>query len=329
MAISGHKIDKDVNINQGADDIRISSLILLQAEARQPGTETEVERQYVIAGIRLCILSEMQLENRGWSGLFETDGREGREFRIKVKTGKLPQYPGGAELYSGPKRRTVTVGNKLVSYYREPNRTWQFCYKEEETCGKLIVVPEVAHYAYDIRNIWDKIDFSRILLKNNALILHASYIIWNGRGILFTAPSGTGKSTQAELWKRYRGARIINGDRAVIRKKEGRLWAYSLPFAGSSGICLNKDAPLDAIAVLEQAGEDEVYRMSGLDSVKHLYTQCAVNRWNAEEVSAVTRLLENMSGEAEIVKLRCRPCESAVDVLETYLEKREKEKKTV
>lgn len=329
MAILGHKIDKVVNINQGADDIRISSLILLQAEARQPGTETEVEKQYVIGGIRLCVLSEMQLENRGWSGLFETDGREGRGFQIKVKTGKLPLYPGASELYSGPKRRTVTVGDKLVSYYREPNRTWQFCYEEEERRGRLTVVPEVAHYAYDIRNIWDKIDFSRILLKNSALILHASYIIWNGWGILFTAPSGTGKSTQAELWKKYRGARIINGDRAVIREKDGQLWTYSLPFAGSSGICLNKDAPLAAIAVLEQAGEDEVHRMSGINSVKHLYTQCAVNRWNAEEVSAVTRLLENMSGEAEIVKLRCRPCESAVDILETYLKKRKKEKKTV
>lgn len=258
------------------------------------------------------------IENAGWSRLFESGGGE-REFRIEVNASGLPVYSGGKELYESGKRRTLLTETGLVSYYREPNRQWQFCYEEHEGSGSLTVVPEFSRYVRDIRNIWDKIDLSRILLGNGALILHASYIIWNGQAILFTAPSGTGKSTQAELWERHRGADIINGDRAVIRRKGHRLWAYSLPFAGSSGICSSRNAPLSAIVVLGQAKENRISRLSMISAVKHMYTQCALNRWNPEEAEAVSGILGEMARDIPVLKLDCLPDAGAVDTLEHYL----------
>lgn len=68
------------------------------------------------------------------------------------------------------------------------------------------------------RNICDLLGLERLLLSRQGLLLHASFIRWQDRGILFSAPSGTGKSTQADLWVRHRGAEVINGDRAALRR---------------------------------------------------------------------------------------------------------------
>ena len=286
--------------------------------------EANVKKQYQIAGIRLLISSDSIIQNDAWSELFETAGSEGEaDFRIALREAELPEYPGKKELYSGGKRETFEAGGLLVSYYREPNRPRQFCYEEDDGNGRLTVIPEFSHYATDIRNIWNKIDLSRILLHRGGLILHASYIICNGRAILFTAPSGTGKSTQAELWAEAKNAEIINGDRAVLREKDGGMWSYSLPFAGSSGICVNKSAPLRAVVVLTQAAENSVCELAPAEAIKHLYSQCALNRWNREEVEAVLEALTKMARKIRVVKLDCLPDQSAVEILSDYLERME------
>lgn len=286
--------------------------------------EANVKKQYQIADTRLLFSTDLFIQSDAWSELFETAGSESEaDFRIAMRVAELPEYPRKKELYTGGKRETVEAGGCLVSYYHEPNRQRQFCYEEGDRRGRLTVIPEFSHYASDIRNIWNKIDLSRILLRQGGLILHASYIIWNGRAILFTAPSGTGKSTQAELWAEFQHAEIINGDRAVLREKDGEMWSYSLPFAGSSGICANKSAPIRAIVVLAQAAENFVRELTPAEGMKHLYSQCALNRWNREEVETVLGVLAKMVRTTKVVKLDCLPNRSAVETLTDYLERME------
>lgn len=285
-----------------------------------------MEKKYQIADTSLLISSDLIIQNDGWSELFGTSGSDDEmDFQIALRVAELPEYPVKKELYTGGKRKTFTAGGRLVSYYREPNRQWQFCYEEVENTGKLTVIPKFSHYMSDIRNIWNKIDFSRIILHQGGLILHAAYVIYNDCGIFFTAPSGTGKSTQARLWAEYKGAEIVNGDRAILRKKNRRMWAYSLPFAGSSGICVNKSSPLTAIVVLSQAAKNSVRELTPTEAVKYLYSQCGLNRWNREEVETVLEILSKVVRKTKVLKLDCLPDRSAVEMLSDYLERMEGE----
>lgn len=68
-------------------------------------------------------------------------------------------------------------------------------------------------------SIMNALALEKKLMIKDAFVLHSSYIIKDDEAILFTAPSGTGKSTQAELWKKYNNAIIVNGDRTLIKKK--------------------------------------------------------------------------------------------------------------
>lgn len=158
------------------------------------------------------------------------------------------------------------------------------------------------------------------LLQYSAMILHSSYIVWREQGILFTAPSQTGKSTQAELWKCHAGAEIINGDRALIRKRGGLWHSFGYPCCGSSKICINKTVPLRVIVVLEQGKENRVVEMSFGEKVCALVSGAEMFPWSSYEMERIFSLAEAIAGEVAIVKLICKPDEDAVRVMKAYLE---------
>lgn len=158
------------------------------------------------------------------------------------------------------------------------------------------------------------------LLQRGGLILHASYVGIDGAAVCFTAPSGTGKSTQAELWRRYAGAEIINGDRALLRRRGDIWYAHGYPCCGSSDICVNRSLPLATVVVLEQGTENRVVRLRGGQQIRALVSGSEFFLWDQEEIDAVFRLAAELASSVPVVKLTCRPDGGAVDTLKRYLE---------
>ncbi len=117
-----------------------------------------------------------------------------------------------------------------------------------------------------------------------------------GEGILFSGPSGAGKSTQAELWRQYAGAQVINGDRSLIRPADTTV--HGILYSGTSGICRNVSAPLRAIVLPVQGTENRVYPLSA---------------------ARMTELAAQLVGAVPVYAMECRKDESAVRVLETQL----------
>ena len=170
------------------------------------------------------------------------------------------------------------------------------------------------------RMISDHIGMETLFLRKSCLMIHAAFIRWQEKGILFTAPSGTGKSTQAELWKKYEGADILNGDRAAVRRDESGCWqAYGLPYAGSSGIYRNEKAPLSAVVVLRQAEENRIRRMGMLEIIQKLYPETTVHQWEPDFIEMALTLLTELAGEVPIYLLECRPDRGAVEVVKNVL----------
>lgn len=169
-------------------------------------------------------------------------------------------------------------------------------------------------------DIWERVnpltfvELSEFMIRHDICILHASLIACQGRGILFTAPSGTGKSTQAELWKRYRGAEILNGDRAMIRSRDGYV-AYGSPYSGSSGIYRNESAPVTAIVVLRQAPFNRVRRMTTKEAYISLLSELSLSPISRETVERQSRWLLALLGRVPVFLLECLPDEGAVNTL--------------
>lgn len=152
-------------------------------------------------------------------------------------------------------------------------------------------------------------------------IFHCSYINYEGKAIVFTAPSGTGKSTQADLWQQYRGAGIINGDRAVIRTIDNYLYAAGIPFSGSSSYCLNCTLPLAAVVYLSQAPNTTIRKLRGMEAFVRIWEGVSVNTWVKEDLERVSDTVQLAAAEVPVYHLACTPDESAVTALEEALRK--------
>ncbi len=158
--------------------------------------------------------------------------------------------------------------------------------------------------------------FQQLLLRNAMCILHAACIQVDGQAILFSAPSQTGKSTQADLWAAHRGARIVNGDRTILRA-DGT--AHGVYFSGESPFCENFHLPIRAVVMLSQAPKASIQRIRGAQAFCALYSQCSFDLHNAEEVSRITDLLMAFIPQVPIYRLHATPDYLAVEALEIAL----------
>lgn len=247
----------------------------------------------------------------------------GYDFRICLrKAEQLPPVPGDAVFRQG--RLYSRQGGDLVMHMlltrEKPPYACAIHRAGERRVDCLYLAGNERYLRYS-RQLSDLIGMETVFLQFQSLMLHASFIRWNGQGILFTAPSGTGKSTQAELWERYEGAEIINGDRAGLRAVDGRWWSYGLPYAGSSGIYRNESAPVSAIIVLAQAKENRLSRVRPAQAVRRLYPETTIHRWDPVFTGQALELLLRLTSEVPIYLLECRPDRGAVELVKNELEK--------
>lgn len=154
-----------------------------------------------------------------------------------------------------------------------------------------------------------------ILQKKGVAFFHASQIAVDGKGIVFTAPSGTGKTTQAKLWKKFRDAEIICNDRTLIRNGQ----TYGYPVDGSEPVYSGEVHQLGAIVLLEQGKKDVVQRLSGKDTLVKLLPQLILAAWSGDaRVLAIEQLIV-LADRYPVYLFRCTPTESAVVCLEQQL----------
>ena len=156
--------------------------------------------------------------------------------------------------------------------------------------------------------------FLPVIACNNGLLFHASLVEYEGRAVSFTASSGTGKSTQADLWHEHLGAEIMNGDRAFVRRFDEEWRAYGSPWAGSSPYIKNVKAPLAGIVVLKQAPENRIRRLNAAEVMAYLYNNVRYPFWDEEATAASLETLDALIREIPIFLLECRPDEEAVRI---------------
>ena len=182
-------------------------------------------------------------------------------------------------------------------------------YYTDNSQGKLKVTTELFRCC----------DFLSALLYYRAVIIHASYIIYNGQAILFTAPSGGGKSTQAYLWQKYESAEIVNGDRAVIKKEDDGWFVHSLPLCGSSGICLNKSAKLRAVVSLNKDDKNRVEKLTPRQKLNILMNQLSFEAYKKDDFDKTLNFIDEMISHVDFISLNCTPDDRAVKTLKDYL----------
>lgn len=170
-----------------------------------------------------------------------------------------------------------------------------------------------------VGNVLCLIQAAFLFLEHDAFVLHASYLVYRGRAILFTAPSGTGKSTQARFWHDYRGAEIINGDRVLVTYRKGTFFANGIYVSGKSETCRNVTAPIGQVILLEQGQENELRSIPARELFLRIVCQCSFDLESEEQYEKITSLVSAMINTIPVHCYRCRNHPDSVDDLERYI----------
>lgn len=160
--------------------------------------------------------------------------------------------------------------------------------------------------------------YSRMCFEN-ILLCHSSFVDYHGHGILFTGPSGIGKTTQAKLWNSYRGAEIINGDKIFIKTDGNGCYGYGLPWKGSSEFCLNSNAEIDAVVVLKQAKKNSIKKLDSVEIMSGFVPHIFLPHWDKKCMDSALKTLDKMLSQVNVYQLECLPDETAVELTESVV----------
>ena len=156
---------------------------------------------------------------------------------------------------------------------------------------------------------------AEVLFERNVLVFHGSVVAVDGQAYLFTAKSGTGKSTHTRFWRETFGDRavMVNDDKPFLRLTEDGVLAYGSPWNGKHKLGNNICVPLKAICILERGEENQIQAISGQEASMMLFQQS--NRpMDPRKMPIYMDLIDQLSKKTEFYRMQCNLDPNAAQV---------------
>ncbi|MCQ2427668.1 MAG: hypothetical protein MJ137_04615 [Clostridia bacterium] len=140
----------------------------------------------------------------------------------------------------------------------------------------------------------------------NVILFHSSSMLYGGRAYLFTAPSGTGKTTHCRLWKELLGdnTAFLNGDKPFIRLTADGPVIFGTPWKGKEGYGGNISAPIGGICLVGRGTENRVTRADFSEVLPRLIRQTYRPR-TAEAYERVMKSLIATASSVPVFEMSC------------------------
>lgn len=228
------------------------------------------------------------------------------------------------EEYSGFFKRQIfqlADGGTLWSFVRSRNGEIYLQYMVNSSGNQIQLVMDSTQTAGHLAFEYLGLIIPYVLLNHQTLTFHGVLMEHHGKGIIISAPSGTGKTTHARMWRDTRNALIINGDRATCQKVDGIWTGFGLPWSGTSGEQINRRVPITAIVVLERGDINQAQQITKpLEAFTSLLPHIQYPSWDIGLAGKAMDLLDDFLQEIPVIRLRCKPEPEAVDILEKVIE---------
>lgn len=235
----------------------------------------------------------------------------------------LPPLP-GEPVFTGVMYSAFSFSGGFARRYHEGmdgNRPYALGMQDFSGCRSMVsYLPGGERALTNTNRCFSHAALEEWFLHFGRLILHASLVDSPHGGLLFSGPSGVGKSTQAHLWERFGGGEELNGDKPILHCKDGCWVASGSPYAGSSRRHVQRTVPIRAIFFLEQGPACSLRRLGVAESFHKLYSGAVTNLWDSGYVSRLCDLLQALAVQVPAYHLICTPDSAAVDCVRHVLE---------
>lgn len=279
-------------------------------------------KYYEIAGLKLCLISDFSTQDTDLTRPFLCPPSEDALCCRLFARDELPAPPG--EICLQEDMMTVyRQGDTIYRSFVARNQGVKQYMLSEIAPGQdiqLLALRSELSWCSQMGYIFLALGLGTLLLERNHLVLHSSVVDTGKGAILFTAASGTGKSTQAKLWETYANGVIINGDRCCVGLSQGIPTVFGVPMAGTSGISKNVSLPIRALVALGQAPENNLRQLRGAEALLNIGFCSVIDRWDPRQHQTSMDILSQIMETVPVFSLQCRPDMGAVQVLRDALE---------
>lgn len=158
-------------------------------------------------------------------------------------------------------------------------------------------------------------DFYAAILNFGGMLLHSSCIVVDGVAYAFSADSGTGKSTHANLWLRHFGDRayMLNDDKPAIRKIDGKIYACGTPWSGKYDYSKPEIVRLGAICFIERSETNQIKKAETSKAVFNIFSQ-TVRKLGKAKMDKLFDVIEDIFSSVDLYELGCNISQEAVEV---------------
>ena len=160
-----------------------------------------------------------------------------------------------------------------------------------------------------------RIVFAQAILPYDAVSLHASAVVSEGKAFLFMGKSGTGKSTHSSLWLRHiEGTELLNDDNPIVRIVDGKALVYGSPWSGKTPCYRNECAPVAAMVRLKQGPRNRFEPKEDIEAFGAVLPGCSVLRQDRRLHDALCATLTVLTEIVCVGEMECLPDKEAAEI---------------
>lgn len=135
-------------------------------------------------------------------------------------------------------------------------------------------------------------------------LMHGAVIAEGEKAFLFTASSGTGKTTHIRLWlDNIAGSYVVNGDKPLIHIGD-KVTVYGTPWAGKEGMQKNTGVELCGIVFLERGIDNSIVKIP-LPQVLPLFIQQTYRPNDKQKLENILQLIRKLGSRVPLYRLKC------------------------
>ncbi|TLX75180.1 hypothetical protein E9993_09770 [Labilibacter sediminis] len=187
--------------------------------------------------------------------------------------------------------------------------------------SSMVNVNVLLHHGCDQKVVLDPLIHplgSLILLYlmhwKEALLIHASGVVYGQKAFVFTGVSGIGKSTMAKLWSES-GVQVLNDDRLVMRKVGKKVMVYNNPMPYYQQH--PREGELKKIFLLKQSPDNYIKPLKGVAAYSRVLGNFIQQFYQQSMVKKHLEIVEDVLGIVDVYEVGFKPDQDIVDMIKS------------
>lgn len=295
------------------------------AESMHPDLGLDLIKCIEIAGINVSFYGDKECLTDGFDAFekkpdFENETFEKSGIRIEIVHRIVPMTLNGKTIVRNAPVNTVECEDRYLLDFSESREIMECHLKKDGSLARFYTYSKMSDSGKEILFHAIRTVFLFKALQSGIAAVHSVSIEYKNKAWLFSASSGTGKSTHADLWKKLFDADIINGDLNLIGIKEDKAVVYGLPWCGTSGIFSVKEYELGGIIFLKRNEANFIDEIPDAEKSFILQKRLISPIWDENMADIQFDLIGKISDKIILARLNCNMNDEAAIVMKDYID---------